>query len=616
MPTLFATINSAYRLTEGSPTHQWTQEDLDALGRSQELPPTGDLAKKGWRDTGTSGNGDGLMLDGEGQYQAWEEAILGHTVWLEDPPSAEVWTPPPPQSNMLVMQATDDLAAGTCHTMPNGPNNARLALLLQQAQNIQSALAEYGVELSIGPATRVQESGMGTESATARARGSTAHDCMIPAGEGEYWRHASNWNTAPTTETSLVTQPYPDTNEHDWNEAGKIRIPTNYDTRAPRRDELRTGPRPMDLLPNGRTRESEPRQYRASQDEPPRTHTMPIDEEKEDVMPRVYRVLQTELLAREDQPGPWLPTHAQLLTRSGVMCVTAMPSGGFPAIHAHSPQDHLRSITPRRLAAFDKLPSGTTCMIDVLGPGCLTKERLNEMLPRLRQALITITGEEDVQLECPDSETEKPGWDAPTVWMVWNLSPRATHVLYEQMLWDTVAASFRMIYRFPTPPLFLFAIFNLTTSDPRVVRATLKMMMMEGRILEASIQAITLDPATRFASPIEGAAAVAQSAWADILDLGGSKYRSAGGPVARVYCVPPTMDHALWTDWRGVLMRTTFPFADGPIRTGSRCKICHGVDHTTHLCKYNRRNVPGWKGKLNPPASRKPRKKTTRPNAT
>ncbi|KAH9850515.1 hypothetical protein C2E23DRAFT_861276 [Lenzites betulinus] len=291
-------------------------------------------------------------------------------------------------------------------------------------------------------------------------------------------------------------------------------------------------------------------------------------------------------------------TRAQYLTRTGRLHVTVAPEGGFPYVYPSGPNDHIRSIDKRRLASFDNRPPGTTCMIDVFGPALLTADQWETIRPRVRSALAIITGIESVQLEPPGHCSDRPGWDAPTTWLVWNLTPEAVNMLYRQLIWDTTLASFRMIYRVPFPPTFLFAVLNLKKESRtnEAVYPALYMIMLVGEGFEATRRTIAADRNPRFASPEEGARYIAERVWVSVCEMGGAQYRAIGGPVARIYCETPTMDCALWTRWRDELCAIKLPFANGPIRSGGRCKNCHGVDHTTIICQYNKKAIPGWVG--------------------
>ncbi|KAH9858725.1 hypothetical protein C2E23DRAFT_855506 [Lenzites betulinus] len=282
---------------------------------------------------------------------------------------------------------------------------------------------------------------------------------------------------------------------------------------------------------------------------------------------------------------PRRETRAHFLTRTGLLRVTNVPVDD-PALEfqMNDPDDHTRYISPQKLEAFDSLPPYTACMIDLYGQGPLTEERMNEILPRVRSAIAIITGETDVRVEHPEPSRDGACWDPPTTWILWNMSPRSYYTLFQNQFWDTNLATFRMVPRYPTPPRYLFAVLNLNTKEENVIRAAILPIMLYGDGFQASYKAIAADRTPRFKSPLDGAALVAHSIRVSVIEMGGTR-------------------------WRNELSELTFPFADGPIRAGSRCKLCHGVDHTTHLCPYNKTDIPGWMGKAIP--AKEPKKRRT-----
>ncbi|KAH9856127.1 hypothetical protein C2E23DRAFT_882253 [Lenzites betulinus] len=295
-------------------------------------------------------------------------------------------------------------------------------------------------------------------------------------------------------------------------------------------------------------------------------------------------------------------SRAHYLTTSGLLNITLTPTGGFPDVHANGPEDNLRYISDERLAAYDALPPGSACLIDLFGQGSLSEKRLKSIQPRIRNALILITGDENVRVEHPEPCPIGDSWDAPSIWIVWNLSPAAAAILIQQLVWDTALASFRIVPRTPLPPRYLFAVLNLKSDSkqPEAIRASFLTVMLFGEAYEITKNAIAKDRTSRFQSPEVGAVVIANSLSVDTVNMGGDLYTCVTGHVARIYCDPPTFDSELWTEWRDELRTIVFPFAEGPTRTGHRCKKCHGVDHTTHLCKFDKRLIPGWYGKIIP----------------
>ncbi|KAH9847127.1 hypothetical protein C2E23DRAFT_863608 [Lenzites betulinus] len=301
---------------------------------------------------------------------------------------------------------------------------------------------------------------------------------------------------------------------------------------------------------------------------------------------------KTESLLPPESELPDTETRAQYLTRTGKLRITAPPTGGFKEVHPNGPLDHLRHISRARLDTFDSLPPGTTCLIDLYGPGKLSETKLKEIRIRVRQALVVITGVEDVRVEHPEQGPPKAGWDAPTVWLVWNLPPNVVYMLYKQFYWDNDLASFRM----------------RDWKDVTRVREAFRAMLATGDGYNATVQAIRSDSTTHFVTPEAGAWAVIESVKVDICNMGGAQYQSVKGPVVRIYAILPTMDIRLWTYWRAALSEIAFPFANGPIRTGCRCKSCHGVDHTTIICHYDKKRTPGWIGATSRPKATKGKK--------
>ncbi|KAH9853571.1 hypothetical protein C2E23DRAFT_884734 [Lenzites betulinus] len=281
---------------------------------------------------------------------------------------------------------------------------------------------------------------------------------------------------------------------------------------------------------------------------------------------------------------------------TGMLHVTREPARGFPRVHTAGPWDHLRHIPPTRIKAFDKLPANTACMVDVFGPGDVDNEQLNTIGQQLRNAVVLITGDEGVEVEKPDIPIQGAKWNAPTVWILKNLRPSSHATLRNRTTWDNALAPFRIIERDPIVPMFLFAATSLRTKDELEIEAAMKAIMLTGDILRETCRVIANDETTQFASPMEGVRAVVNSVRVSVKDMGGDMYRSINGPVARIYCRPPTLHGNDWEEWRKTILKTTLPFATGKPRTGCRCKTCHGVDHTTHLCMYDKKNIVGWIG--------------------
>ncbi|KAH9851091.1 hypothetical protein C2E23DRAFT_860823 [Lenzites betulinus] len=294
-------------------------------------------------------------------------------------------------------------------------------------------------------------------------------------------------------------------------------------------------------------------------------------------------------------PSPFTPWY---IRGNFLLRVSALPTTAFPPIHTGGPYDHLRYILPEKLLAYDRLPPGTACMIDVFGQGSLGESRLVEIQHTIQETIAMITGDLKLRVEKPEHAPDGQSWDAPTVWTVLDTSPKAHTMLHSRVLWDTSAISFRIVPRAPYPPLFLFAVTVSREKTVEEINAQLCTALLTGDAFQASMDVIADDPNSTFASPTEGAVIIACSAYVTIADMGGTRYLSANGPAARIYCDPPTLNCDLWTSWRKRLMKTALPFAIGPVRKGIRCKMCHGTDHTTHLCDYNKKKLPGWEGRI------------------
>ncbi|KAH9857504.1 hypothetical protein C2E23DRAFT_856252 [Lenzites betulinus] len=279
--------------------------------------------------------------------------------------------------------------------------------------------------------------------------------------------------------------------------------------------------------------------------------------------------------------------EARYVRGSELIRISAVPADGYPAVHANSPYDDLRYITPTRLLAFDTLPPQSTCLIDLFGQADLNHERLQELRPRLRETVEAITGDTEVVVAPPEEAPDGQGLSN----------------LLNRICWDTSILSFRVVPRIPLPPLFVFAVTNATVKEGTDIDSALQATLLNKVAFAATVKIISKDRNSRFASAEEGAISTAMSAFGDVLDLGGSQYVSITGPVARIYCTPPTLDADLWLEWRKELTAVKFPFAKGPVRKRGRCKMCHGTDHTTTLCAFSNKKIPEWVGKIIPRSS-------------
>ncbi|KAH9849658.1 hypothetical protein C2E23DRAFT_888134 [Lenzites betulinus] len=290
-------------------------------------------------------------------------------------------------------------------------------------------------------------------------------------------------------------------------------------------------------------------------------------------------------------------TRAEFLTRKGALNVTPPPPEGYPEVHARDPYDHLRRIPRDKLKRFLQRPADTTCMVDIFGTPPSTPTQASELESNLRAVLATITGGKRIQITHPEAAITADWHEegSSTIYMVYRLPPGSPTILRTQRMWDTTLASFRALDEEPLPPRFLYALAGVTVDTAEAVREELARSLVSGKASEATKIVLRGDPLARY-NLEDGPKTIATSLRVKLTTMKPARYADAEQEFALVYCDPPTKNNELWIRWRDAMAAIKLESATGPARADIRCGGCHGADHTTKTCPYDKGRYPGWKG--------------------
>ncbi|KAH9851558.1 hypothetical protein C2E23DRAFT_886417 [Lenzites betulinus] len=314
-------------------------------------------------------------------------------------------------------------------------------------------------------------------------------------------------------------------------------------------------------------------------------------------------------VAPEDEwdanPWPTAPLGGQLKPTMKPMSkydFMPTPEGGFPEIHHAHPEALLRDMSPDRIKDIWEDGSEDCLLLTVFntgfpGPGLaapMTKTVKEVVTDFIRAEGVGSAGE-DIVVVAPE-----PVWmpnigkrGSPLTWVLYGLDKTAKQRAIAKRVLSceeiTVLVHEREIYL----PRYLVTLVGFIQDVKNDIENTITKAFRSDRVKRKIGELVRANPEFRrkYKTPAEAIEAVTASVDYRVDELDNGNLHVA------VFCDPPAVDMAAWSEWRSFILATPFPAKFNPpgeARILEPCAGCHGADHVAHKCPLVR--AAGWKG--------------------
>ncbi|EIW54960.1 uncharacterized protein TRAVEDRAFT_22783 [Trametes versicolor FP-101664 SS1] len=298
--------------------------------------------------------------------------------------------------------------------------------------------------------------------------------------------------------------------------------------------------------------------------------------------------------------------RVRFLNTSGIIRVVERMLSSYPERHRRGPFDITNNLSAATLRAWDNERPNQRCLVSFYkGKVLMSEEDVEFYRSIIRAVFKEATGETAFIVYSPKIAPRRDRWDSARFFPVLNCSPHATRILFEQNGWSTPFGSVFIDIELERIPFYMYTLDGFANV---LERENLLATQVEGYLRDKDAQAITRALVMHDVNPPNDVnrrvTEILSRIVVSIVDYGARDKQGKRPIVANIHCAPPTEDPVLWEEWRDGLQALGAPtsFGIGKVRKHMRCDTCHGADHPTHICPYDKL---GWYDTPNPPRAKR-----------
>ena len=227
-----------------------------------------------------------------------------------------------------------------------------------------------------------------------------------------------------------------------------------------------------------------------------------------------------------------------------------------------------------------------------------TKDSNEKIGKKIFSAVREITNSTTLGVAAPLPNKESLSNDqVPNTFLIYNLSEVHRQILIQQTVWSSTNITFRVTTPSMKLPTFMFAIKDLRTMDPNLVRNMIKDVWNDETTSDFILNGVLAIEESARNQAIHAIHAFLDSVWVSRLEtcLSGG----VADPTYNVHMDGSIInDVKMWSRIRTHLVQRNYhnnSLGQGRVLIAPyHCNLCHGVDHPRGLCPFPA--VRGWQG--------------------